>query len=86
MRSSSKTPLPTQLEFDFCPPSQPSAKPEPLLTIGEACVLYNVRPHHLRRAIRAGTIPRYQIGTSRIRVRATDIERAIEASRAGGPI
>jgi excisionase family DNA binding protein len=73
-----------QLEFDFRQPSQPDAKPEPLLTIAEACGLFNLKPHVLRRAIKAGSIPSYRFGNRRIRLRASEINAAIEASRSGG--
>ena len=73
-----------QLEFDFNQPSQVHAKPEPLLTIAEACRVFNLKPHVLRRAIKSGSIPSYRIGNGRIRVRASDISAAIEASRSGG--
>ena len=75
---------PVQLEFDFNQPSQPHAKPEPVLTIAEACGLFNRRPHALRRAIKDGTIPSYRLGNGRILLRASDISAAIEASRSGG--
>jgi excisionase family DNA binding protein len=87
VRSSLPRPAaPEQLAFDFDPPSQPSAKPEPLLTVAQACALFNLKPHVLRRAIKAGSIPSYRIGNGRVRLRGSDIERAIEASRTGGPI
>ena len=75
----------TQLEFDFNQPSQVHAKSEPLLTIAEACSLFNLKPHVLRRAIKAGSIPTYRLGNRRIRVRASDIVAAIDSSRSGGP-
>jgi excisionase family DNA binding protein len=64
------------------PPSPPS--PEPLLTIAEACVVFNLKPHVLRRAIKSGLLLSYRIGNGRIRVRASDITAAINASRSGG--
>ena len=73
-----------QLEFDFNQPSQSHAKPEPLLTIAEACGVFNLKPHVLRRAIKARTIPSYRFVNGRIRLRASDISAAIEASRSGG--
>jgi len=74
-----------QLEFDFGEPPQSSPlSHEPLLTIPEACIVFNLKPHVLRKAIKAGTIPSYRIGNGRIRVRASDITAAIEASRSGG--
>jgi excisionase family DNA binding protein len=57
---------------------------EPLLTIAEACGLFNRKPHALRRAIKAGTLPSYRRGNGRILLRASDINAAIEASRSGG--
>ena len=48
---------PEQLEFDFNPPSRSSAKPERLLTIAEACTLFNLPLHALRRAVRLGACP-----------------------------
>jgi excisionase family DNA binding protein len=64
--------------------SQSRAHHEPLLTIAEACGLFNLKPHVLRRAIKARSIPSYRIGNGRIRLRASDIEAAIAASRNGG--
>jgi excisionase family DNA binding protein len=72
-----------QLEFDFLPLPQPHA-PEPLLTIAEACSLFNLKLHVVRRAIKARSIPSYRLGNARIRLRASDISAAIEASRSGG--
>ena len=76
---------PEQLEFDFNPPSRSSAKPERLLTIAEACTLFNLPLHALRRAVRLGSIPSYRVGNGRVRLRGSDIERTIGASRTGGP-
>ena len=76
---------PEQLEFDFNLKSQSDAKPEPLLTIAEACVVFNRQPHVLRGAIKARSIPSYRLGNGRILLRASDISAAIEASRSGGP-
>jgi excisionase family DNA binding protein len=73
-----------QLEFNFNQPSVPHPKPEPLLTIVEACGVFNLKPHVLRRAIKSGSIPSYWLGNGRIRLRASDINAAIEASRSGG--
>jgi excisionase family DNA binding protein len=84
MPSTAKPTLPQQLEFDFNQLPQPGAKHEPLLTITEACALFNLKPHVLRRAIKAGTIPSYRLGNGRIRLRACDISNAIDASRSGG--
>jgi excisionase family DNA binding protein len=75
---------PKQLELDFNPPAQPRAHHEPLLTIAEACAVFNLKPHVLRRAIKARSIPGYRLGNGRIRLRASDITAAIDASRAGG--
>jgi excisionase family DNA binding protein len=74
---------PEQLEFDFGL-SRSRASHEPLLTIAEACGIFNLKPHVLRRAIKARSIPSYRIGNGRIRLRASDINVAIEASRNGG--
>src|ERR1700733_840413 len=77
MPTPSKTLLPEQLAFDFDLPSQPSAKPEPLLTVAEACALFNLKPHVLRRAIKRGAIPRYSIGIpASACVRATSSARS----------
>jgi excisionase family DNA binding protein len=76
---------PAQPEFDFSKSFQPGPlSHEPLLTIAEACSLFNVEPHVLRRAIKEGSIPSYRLGNGRIRLRASDINAAIEASRSGG--
>ena len=85
MTNSSIKSAPEQLAFDFDLPSLPSSKPEPLLTTGEACALFNLKPHVLRRAIKRGG--RSRAIQSEIRAsnpRASDIERAIEASRTAG--
>lgn len=64
--------------------SEASARhPEPLITIPEACRLFNVKPHVLRRAIKRGSIVSYRLGNGRIRLRASDIEAAIRASAGG---
>ena len=73
-----------QLEFDFNRPPQPEARHEPLLTIAEACGVFNLKAHVLRRAIKAGWISSHRLGNGRIRLRASDISAAIEASRTGG--
>lgn len=73
-----------QIEFDFNQPSQVHAKAEPLLTITEACGVFNRKPHAFRQAIRDGTLPSYRLGNGRILLRASDISAAIEASRSGG--
>jgi excisionase family DNA binding protein len=75
---------PAQREFNFDLPPQPLPGHEPLLTIAEACGLFNLKPHVLRRAIKARSIPSYRLGNGRIRLRASDISAAIEASRSGG--
>jgi excisionase family DNA binding protein len=78
-----------QLEFNFDAPAMPVAErirsAEPLLTVSEACPLFNLKPHILRGAIKIGAIPVYRFGNGRIRLRGSDIARAIEASRTGGP-
>ena len=74
-----------QLEFDFHLPSRSAAKTERLLTIAEACNLFNLPLHALRRAVRLGSIPSYRVGNGRVRLRGSDIERTISASRTGGP-
>ena len=74
---------PAQFELNFDRPSQPLPGHEPLLTIAEACSLFNLRPHIIRRAIKARSIPSYRFGNGRIRLRASDIDAAIEASRGG---
>ena len=76
--------VPMQLELDFSSRPERSFKPKALLTIAEACGVFNLKPHVLRRAIKAGSIPSYRIGNGRIRLRASDIEAAIAASRNGG--
>jgi excisionase family DNA binding protein len=79
-----KSVAPAQLELNFDPPSQPHPGHKPLLTIAEACGLFNLKPHVLRRAIKARSIPTYRLGNGRIRLRASDIDAAIESSRSGG--
>jgi hypothetical protein len=73
-----------QLEFDFEQSSRLPTNHEPLLTIAEAVGVFNLKPHVLRRAIKARAIASYRIGNGRIRLRASDITAAIEASRARG--
>jgi len=75
---------PAQLELNFDLPFRPLPGHEPLLTIAEACAVFNLKPHILRRAIKAETIPSYRLGNGRIRLRASDISTAIDASRSGG--
>jgi excisionase family DNA binding protein len=86
MASSPETNKSTQFAFDFeaeeGPP--PSRRSEPLLTILEVCALYNAEPHVVRKSIRNGSIPSYRLGNGRIRLRASDIEATIAASKQGG--
>ena len=84
MSPTAQNSAPEQLELDFGQLSRSRANHEPLLTIAEACGLFNLKPHVLRRAIKARSIPSYRIGNGRIRLRASDIEAAIAASRNGG--
>ena len=84
MSKNSKNTRCEQLDLDLGPMPRSPEPHEPLLTIAEACALFNLKPHVLRRAIKSGSIPSYRIGNGRIRVRATDISAAIEASRSGG--
>jgi excisionase family DNA binding protein len=86
MHSLPRTDANAQLEFDFEAQRPPnwSSRYEPLLTIAEACAAFNLKPHVLRRAIKSGAIPAYRFGNGRIRVRASNINAAIQASRAGG--
>jgi excisionase family DNA binding protein len=76
----------TQLELNFEGPPAPdsASRYEPLLTVAEACTAFNLKPHVLRRAIKSGAIPAYHFGNDRIRVRASDIDTAIQASARGG--
>jgi excisionase family DNA binding protein len=84
MNTISATFTPEQLELDFGGAvGRLSTNAEPLSTIAEACATFNLKPHVLRRAIKAGTIPSYRFGNGRIRLRASDIEAAIAASRRG---
>jgi excisionase family DNA binding protein len=75
-----------QLEFDFEaePAPYPASRYEPPLTIAEACTAFNLKPHVLRRAIKSGVIPAYRFGNGRVRVRASDINAAIQASTRRG--
>jgi excisionase family DNA binding protein len=77
-----------QLEFNFDADAILLTKwdrsVEPLLTIAEACGVFNLKPHVLRRAIKARSVPSYRLGNGRIRLRASDISAAIESSRSGG--
>jgi excisionase family DNA binding protein len=61
-------------------PSTRTPTHEPLLTITEACGVFNVKAHVLRRAIKIGLIPAYCFGNRRIRLRASDIDEAIQKS------
>ena len=83
MSTTGRSSAPEQLEFDFCQSSRLRADHEPLLTIAEACSVFNLKPHVLRRAIKARSIPSYRLGNGRIRLRASDINAAIQASRSG---
>jgi hypothetical protein len=62
-------------------PSPPSH--EPLLTIAEACRIFNQKPHVFRRAIKKGFLPSYRFASRRILLRASDITALINASRLG---
>lgn len=84
MSRTAKNSTPEQLEFDFDQFSRSRAHHEPLVTIAEACGVFNLKPHVLRRAIKARSIPSYRLGNGRIRLRASDIDAAIEASGSGG--
>ena|GEM_PF-1282177 len=84
MSPTTQNSTPEQLELDFGQLSRSRANPEPLLTIAEACGVFNLKPHVLRRAIKARSIPSYKLGNGRIRLRASDINFAIDASRSGG--
>ena len=84
MSPANQNPTPAQLEFTFDQVSQFQAPHEPLLTIAEACDAFNIKPHVLRRAIKVRSIPSYRIGNGRIRLRASDINVAIDSSRSGG--
>ena len=84
MTTTSQNYAPEQHELDFGQLSQSQANHEPLITIAEACGVFNLKPHVLRRAVKARSIPSYRIGNGRIRLRASDINTAIESSRSGG--
>ena len=84
MSPTAQNPKAEQLHFAFNQQSQTHTTPEPLLTITEACGVFNRKPHALRRAIKDGTLPSYRLGNGRILLRASDISAAIEASRSGG--
>ena len=64
------------------PPTYPSVRFEPLLTIRAAADAAGVRYWLLLRAVNCGDIPTYQFGNKRRRVRLSDIEAAIRI--AGG--
>ena len=57
MSTTGRSSAPEQLEFDFCQSSRLRADHEPLLTITEACGVFNRKPHALRRAIVAAINP-----------------------------
>jgi excisionase family DNA binding protein len=84
MSHTAQNSTPKQLEFEFAQLPQSRANHEPLITIVEACRVFNLKPHVLRRAIKSRSIPSYRLGNGRIRLRASDIDVAIEASRNGG--
>jgi hypothetical protein len=76
----------SQLELNLdarCPPSSPSTI-EPLLTLAEASRAFNLKVHVLRKAVKAGIIPAYSLANRRVRLRGSDINAAIEASRRVG--
>ena len=73
-----------QLDLDLGPLPRSPEPHEPLLTITEACGVFNRKPHAFRRAIKDGTLPSYRLGNGRILLRASDISAVIEASRSGG--
>jgi len=72
-----------ELNFEAQPASCRASPYEALLTIAEASATFNLPRHALRKSIKSNAIPAYRFGNRRIRLRASDIERAIEASRRG---
>lgn len=56
-------------------------RPEPLFTIRAAATAMGLKYWLLLRAVNEGTIPSYRFGSSRLRVRLSEIEAAIQASR-----
>jgi excisionase family DNA binding protein len=72
----------TTLDPETAPASGRSADQlERLYTIKEAADLFGVKYWLMLHAINAGTIPSYRLGNTRRRVRRSDIEAVLEASR-----
>lgn len=55
--------------------------PEPLLTVTEAASVMGLKHWQIRRAIKRGELPAYAAFSQRWRVRLSDIEAVIQASR-----
>ncbi len=54
---------------------------EPLSTVREAARVTGIKYWLLMRAVKSGDIPHYRLGNTRMRVRLSDIEAVIQASR-----
>lgn len=63
-------------------PEAATKPPQPLLTIKAAADAIGVKYWLLLRAVNEGTIPSYRLGNTRRRVRLSDIEAVLQASRA----
>ena len=57
---------------------------EPLLTVSEAARIMGLKHWQIRRAITRGELPAYAAFSQRWRVRLSDIEAVIQASRFSG--
>jgi len=69
--------------IDNSVPQRPVSVPthEPLMTVRHAAEAMGLRYWLVLRAVKNGDIPTYQLGNGRRRVRLSDIEAAIIASR-----
>ena len=52
-----------------------AAAASPLLSIAEACAVYGVHRHTIRRWIAAGILPAVKVGPRLYRIRADDLSR-----------
>ena len=57
---------------------------EPLVTAREISLATGVKLFAIRKAVRQGAFPAYQLGNGRLRFRLSEVFAAIEASRSGG--
>lgn len=69
------------ITFDTPEADQPGLPLEPLLSIRQAATASGINYWLLLRAVNNGDIPAYRFGNARRRLRLSDIEAVIQASR-----